>query len=170
MIRKILILTALVAASFVSTKPASAQDYCREYTKTVSIGGRAEQAYGTACYRPDGSWEIVDLQGSDYARDQVREVMYRDIEKDRYQRGYKPSQRVVVVENYRYRNTRPVYYRQAATQWPFVFSFNYGNNYNNKYKNNYRNNHYRDFKHDNRGNNRGHGNDRGRGGHNGKHK
>jgi surface antigen len=25
----------------------------------VTVGGRAEQAYGTACRQPDGSWQIV---------------------------------------------------------------------------------------------------------------
>ena len=33
--------------------------YCREYTQTVLIGGEERQAYGTACRRPDGTWEIV---------------------------------------------------------------------------------------------------------------
>ncbi len=33
--------------------------YCREYQNTVYIGGRPQQAYGTACRQPDGSWEIV---------------------------------------------------------------------------------------------------------------
>jgi len=33
--------------------------YCREFQQTVSIGGRTEQAYGTACQQPDGAWEIV---------------------------------------------------------------------------------------------------------------
>jgi len=33
--------------------------YCREYNQTVYIGGRAEQAYGTACRQPDGSWQIM---------------------------------------------------------------------------------------------------------------
>jgi len=28
----------------------------REYTTTVTIGGRAHEAYGTACLQPDGSW------------------------------------------------------------------------------------------------------------------
>ncbi len=34
--------------------------YCREVTKTVVIGGRLENAYGRACYQPDGSWQWVD--------------------------------------------------------------------------------------------------------------
>ena len=33
--------------------------YCREYQQTVTVGGRTEQAYGTACRQPDGSWKIV---------------------------------------------------------------------------------------------------------------
>ena len=33
--------------------------YCREYTQGVEIGGEAQQAYGTACRNPDGSWEIM---------------------------------------------------------------------------------------------------------------
>lgn len=33
--------------------------YCREYTQTVIIGGREEQAYGTACRQPDGTWLII---------------------------------------------------------------------------------------------------------------
>lgn len=33
--------------------------YCREYSQTVNVGGRAENAYGTACRQPDGSWQIV---------------------------------------------------------------------------------------------------------------
>ena len=34
--------------------------YCREYQTTVTVGGRQEEAYGTACQQPDGSWKIVD--------------------------------------------------------------------------------------------------------------
>ena len=33
--------------------------YCREYTQTVLIEGEQHKAYGTACRRPDGNWEIV---------------------------------------------------------------------------------------------------------------
>ena len=32
--------------------------YCREYQHTVTVGGKSETAYGTACRQPDGSWEI----------------------------------------------------------------------------------------------------------------
>ena len=33
--------------------------YCREFQQTVTVGGRTEDAYGTACQKPDGTWEIV---------------------------------------------------------------------------------------------------------------
>lgn len=32
---------------------------CREYQQSVTVGGRTEMAYGTACRQPDGSWKIV---------------------------------------------------------------------------------------------------------------
>jgi len=32
---------------------------CREFQQTVTIGGRTEQAYGTACLQADGAWEVV---------------------------------------------------------------------------------------------------------------
>ena len=34
--------------------------YCREVNKTVVIDGRLQNAYGKACYQPDGSWQWVD--------------------------------------------------------------------------------------------------------------
>jgi surface antigen len=33
--------------------------YCREYRTTVNVDGRVEEAYGTACQQPDGTWKIV---------------------------------------------------------------------------------------------------------------
>lgn len=36
----------------------SSGQYCREYQTYVEVGHRVEDAYGTACRRPDGSWEI----------------------------------------------------------------------------------------------------------------
>lgn len=31
---------------------------CREYTQTINIGGKQEQAYGRACRESDGSWKV----------------------------------------------------------------------------------------------------------------
>ena len=33
---------------------------CREFTQTVTIGGKPQQAYGTACRQADGSWKIQE--------------------------------------------------------------------------------------------------------------
>jgi surface antigen len=33
--------------------------YCREFQQTVTIGGKSEQAYGTACRQPDGTWKVI---------------------------------------------------------------------------------------------------------------
>lgn len=38
---------------------AASGQYCREFIETVTVGGRTEEAYGTACRQPDGSWRIV---------------------------------------------------------------------------------------------------------------
>ena len=34
-------------------------EYCREYHTEVYLGGKLEDAYGTSCRKPDGSWKIV---------------------------------------------------------------------------------------------------------------
>ena len=39
---------------------ASNGEYCREFQQTVTVSGKTEQAYGTACRQPDGSWKIVN--------------------------------------------------------------------------------------------------------------
>ena len=33
---------------------------CREFITTITIAGKAQQGYGTACRQPDGTWQIVD--------------------------------------------------------------------------------------------------------------
>lgn len=37
----------------------SSRGVCREFTQTVLVGGRNQQAYGTACRQTDGSWKII---------------------------------------------------------------------------------------------------------------
>lgn len=49
-------------SGWTEAKPAYKNDkdqYCREFTQTVEIGGKKETAYGTACRQPDGAWKIV---------------------------------------------------------------------------------------------------------------
>src|SRR5690606_22393280 len=43
-----------------NTYQTASGQYCREFTQTVNIGGRSEEAYGTACRQPDGTWKVVN--------------------------------------------------------------------------------------------------------------
>jgi surface antigen len=42
----------------VKTYQTAAGQYCREFQQTVTIDGKTQQAYGTACRQPDGTWKI----------------------------------------------------------------------------------------------------------------
>ena len=33
--------------------------YCREFQNQITVGGKTQSGYGTACRQPDGSWQIV---------------------------------------------------------------------------------------------------------------
>ncbi|NDE90547.1 MAG: glycine zipper 2TM domain-containing protein [Alphaproteobacteria bacterium] len=48
------------SGSFTPTREGRANDgsYCREFNQSVNIGGKQQNAYGTACRQPDGSWQI----------------------------------------------------------------------------------------------------------------
>lgn len=48
--------------SIVATRDGTSADgsYCREYQNTITVGGKRQQAYGTACRQPDGSWKVVN--------------------------------------------------------------------------------------------------------------
>lgn len=42
------------------TYQAPSGEYCREYSHNVTIGGRIERVYGTACRDPYGDWYVAD--------------------------------------------------------------------------------------------------------------
>ena len=42
------------------TYQASSGQYCREYQQSVTVGGRTESAFGTACRQPDGGWKVIN--------------------------------------------------------------------------------------------------------------
>lgn len=42
----------------IRTYQETAGQYCREYRQTVTVGNQEQEAYGTACRQPDGSWLI----------------------------------------------------------------------------------------------------------------
>lgn len=56
---KILAIGGTVAAFLFAGAGEARAEYCREYTRTVYIGSNVQEAYGTACLQPDGSWMIV---------------------------------------------------------------------------------------------------------------
>ena len=148
---KMIAVAALVTLPILSAQPAQAQnskEHCREYTKNVSINGRLEQAYGTACRQPDGSWEIVNLEGGKHAQDKVHDAIYDDIEKYETRRAKNGVvERIIIVDNYaydrpsyrerykyydgRYRSKHR-YHRASYNSWPFVIhwgNYNRGHHY-----------------------------------------
>ncbi len=42
-----------------TTYQTSTGQYCREFIQTITVANQTQQAYGTACRQPDGSWKIV---------------------------------------------------------------------------------------------------------------
>ena len=44
----------------VKTYQSTTGTHCREFQQTITVGGRTETAYGTACRQPDGDWKIVN--------------------------------------------------------------------------------------------------------------
>jgi hypothetical protein len=79
-------------------QPAEAGDYCREYQKTIRVGGQYQSGYGTACMQPDGSWMIVSTRGSVDPFDDLR------------------RQNVILVSD-----ERPVYYTYGPTFRPVTY-------------------------------------------------
>jgi hypothetical protein len=148
-LKKIALGVAVVAGGFV-WQPADAQasDYCREYTRTVYIGNRTQEAYGQACLQPNGDWMIVNEGAGNnnvYLPSNATNVDYVIRDQNRY---VTPSRVVYYKEpNYRYR-TQPIFvWNQSGHRW---------NNHHVKYVKAPK--HHR---HDNRGRGNGHYNGRG---------
>lgn len=102
-------LLALGAAVGLMPAQAQAQDYCREYTRTVYIGNREQVAYGTACYQPNGDWKIVDETDQSRIGQRFRN---EDVTNSYYQPVYQPIYQPV---------SRTYYYRTVPQQTRFIF-------------------------------------------------
>ncbi len=50
--------SVLVEEGYVGPPPPKPSRHCREFTQTIRIDGQVRESYGTACLRPDGSWQI----------------------------------------------------------------------------------------------------------------
>lgn len=129
----------LLAAGAASAQyiPATYQEpYCREFTKVVTIGGRAQNAYGQACQQADGSWEIVsdDIPTNQPVQynPESNAVIYQPVAQPV---AYYPPQTYY----------EPTYYRPQT-----VFSLSFSN------WNPRRMNYYNDYSHGWRDNDRGH--------------
>lgn len=46
--------------SRVRTNRGTVNTVCREYQTTITVEGRQQQGYGTACRRSDGSWQLIN--------------------------------------------------------------------------------------------------------------
>jgi hypothetical protein len=106
-------------APFAFSTPAEAAGYCREYQKSIYVGGDRESGYGTACLQPDGSWMIVSTRGSVDPFEELRNdnaIIYAQHQPVYYQYG--PSYRPVTYYTY---VPRPVY--RPRPQTTFFLSF-----------------------------------------------
>ncbi len=95
---KLTILATLAALPLLVPTQAQARDYCKNYTTTIRIGGKAEVGVGTACKRDRHVWEITRLQGSSRARERVQERIYESL--------YDDDVRITIVNHY---DPRPRY-------------------------------------------------------------
>jgi hypothetical protein len=61
----------------VRTFAGAAGQPCREFVTTITIAGRSEQGYGTACRQPDGSWHLAaGNRGASVVRTVPPQVIY----------------------------------------------------------------------------------------------
>ncbi len=108
--KKTLLLAGLACALSMFSTPSEAREheYCREYTKTIRIGGDIHRGYGKACLQPDGSWKIVFLKGVAALRSKIIEDVRKDHHKvvlaHHYPKSYVP---VAVYYPHYYRYTKP---------------------------------------------------------------
>jgi hypothetical protein len=95
---KKLALAGIILAPLAFAQPAEAGEYCREYQKSIRVGGHIESGYGTACMQPDGSWMIVSTRGTVDPFDELR------------------RQDVILVSD-----QRPVYYNYGPSYRPVTY-------------------------------------------------
>lgn len=92
---------------------------CREFQRTIVIGGREERGYGTACRQPDGTWRIASGQTAAAPTVEQRTTVYvREVPRPYYSYPYYP------YSYYPYGYYAPWGY--GYPYWyPFSFSFGF---------------------------------------------
>lgn len=83
----------------VTALPMAAEaEVCREYTRTIMIGGKAQEGVGTACQQEDGSWrmqgsgEEVEMASSSYPQVIERERVIVVEKEPEYHRHYRRAE------------------------------------------------------------------------------
>ncbi|HCR85249.1 MAG TPA: hypothetical protein DIV86_01075 [Alphaproteobacteria bacterium] len=141
--KKYLLITAAIILGGLPFLARADSEYCREYTKDVYIGGRTQQAFGTACRLPDGTWRI---KSQDFGGEIGQEVTFIDEQ---------PQQVNYVTRNYYY-DTYPLPSRN-------IFSLSFGRPYFTNYHSHWHpKRHYRKFSHNRDWQGKGHGRGGGR--------
>lgn len=141
MSRLVFLFMAAACVIFWGASPAQAQNYCREFTSTSTIGNRTQETVGTACLNPDGSWQIVsgvnrgarfyDHGPNGYGSNQVTyiqqpHVTYAQPQAVNYiwrERVYTPSSRVIIINR---GHTRPYYHHVHRNQRPWGWQQRHG--------------------------------------------
>lgn len=56
---KVVLMWAVLSVVCFASASFANEPYCREYTETVTVAGKKQQGYGTACMQEDGSWKVM---------------------------------------------------------------------------------------------------------------
>ena len=123
------LLLATLAAWMLSPNAwAGDTPYCREFTQTISIGGKIQQGYGTSCRQPDGSWKIIrPLEPHPHDGRWVEEDENKDEEDDITYEDTSPPltkrERQRAFALHQHRLNRAHHLHQAACQHPHANSW-----------------------------------------------
>lgn len=111
--KKMMVMGFLALCAATGLVPASAQaagrgddGYCREYTRTVYIGSRQQEAYGIACLQPSGDWKIVNEDdrrriGQTFQSDNIS-IGYQPVYQTRYRHAPQHTRIIFISDNDRH--------------------------------------------------------------------
>ncbi|KLN60790.1 hypothetical protein WH96_09955 [Kiloniella spongiae] len=121
------IVAITLSMTLMVTKANAKQVQCREYQTKVLVGGKKENAYGTACLKPDGSWQIQkDAKGNaqlktGYARQRTQDTRVIVMPASEVEMMYYDDA-LIVVDEYWYDEPEIFYYDEPET---YVFIDDY---------------------------------------------
>lgn len=120
----------------VSATAHADEPYCREYTRNVKVGGKLQESYGTACMKPDGSWEVQNAEP-------VRTVTAPTIIREEvvtyvpyYRPAYRPNYTVITFGD-RGRDRYHGHGHSHGYGHGYKRPYYYGNGYSHHYSNGY---------------------------------